>query len=84
MDANREPILATARDLYGRVSYTHKTHEKDRELWGRWGCVTLWVNIVLSALTTLFAIISAWLAIMGAVGNSAFCNGDNSLRRLAE
>ncbi|MGB7586933.1 MAG: SLATT domain-containing protein [Terriglobales bacterium] len=61
MSADREYVLATARELYGRAVYTHKTHEKEREIWSGKACTMIWINIVLSAMTTLFAIISAWL-----------------------
>jgi len=33
MTTDSEYVLATARELYGRVVYTHKTHEKEREIW---------------------------------------------------
>jgi hypothetical protein len=55
------PILATARELYGRVVYTHKTHEKEREIWSRKVSQTNQVNIGLTGLTTVAAVISASL-----------------------
>lgn len=53
------PILATARELYGRVVYTHKTHEQEREIWSRKVCWMNRLNITLAGLTTLLAIVSA-------------------------
>ena len=53
--------MATARELYGRVVYSHKTHEKEREVWGRRASLMNGANIALAAATTLFAVISAVL-----------------------
>ncbi len=57
-DDGREYVLATARELYGRAVYSHKTHEKEREVWSDKACLMSKINIWLTALTTLFAIIS--------------------------
>jgi hypothetical protein len=57
----RRYILATARELYGRVVYTHKAHEQEREIWSSKASLMNWVNILLTGSTTLFAIISASL-----------------------
>jgi hypothetical protein len=43
----RSYILPTARELDGRVVYSHKTHEKERELWGTKVCTTGRANVVL-------------------------------------
>jgi SMODS and SLOG-associating 2TM effector domain family 4 len=54
-------ILACARELYGRVVYSHKVHEVERELCSKtvfWMNVT---NILLAAATTVFAVIAASL-----------------------
>src|SRR3990167_5300342 len=48
-------ILALAREFYGRVCYTYKTHEKDRELLHDRVRCTKWTTVILSCLTTLFA-----------------------------
>ena len=61
IDEQREPILATARELYGRVVYSHKTHEQEREIWAGKACTVNRINIWLTSLTTLFAVISAAL-----------------------
>ena len=60
-DEGREYVLATARELYGRVVYSQKTHEKEREMWGKKTSAMNWVTIGLVSATTLFAIISAVL-----------------------
>ena len=60
-ESEREYVLATARELYGRAVYSHKTHEKERELWSIRAQRMNWVNIMLIALTTFFAIIAASL-----------------------
>lgn len=57
----RDYVLATARELYGRAVYSHKTHEKEREIWSTKACTMNRVNIGLVSATTLFSIISAAL-----------------------
>ena len=47
MDTNLDVI----REEFGRVAYTHKSHEKARELCTRQATVSKWVNIILNALT---------------------------------
>ena len=61
MDEERNYIHGTARELYGRVVYSHKTHEKEREIWGKKATCMNIVNVFLTGLTTLFAIIAASL-----------------------
>ncbi len=56
-------FLGLARELYGRVAWTHKTHEKDREIWSRRVCLVRWVNVVLIGITSI-------LATAGAIANS--------------
>lgn len=58
---DRASILATARELYGRLVYTHLVHEKEREIWSMKVSRMNNINIGLAAATTLFAIISASL-----------------------
>lgn len=43
--------LDVIREEFGRVAYTHKTHEKARELCTRQATISKWVNIILNALT---------------------------------
>ena len=57
----RDYVLATARELYGRVVYTHKTHEQEREIWAKKACNLNWINIGLTSITTFFAAISVAL-----------------------
>lgn len=51
-------ILACARELYGRVVWSHKTHEQQREICS--GSVRSMsnINIGLAGLTTVFAVVS--------------------------
>lgn len=56
-----EPILATARDLFGRVVYTHETHERERIIWSKKVCTTNRVNNILASGTTVLAVIAAAL-----------------------
>lgn len=46
-----EPLLASIRESYGRVVYTHKTHEKERERQSRIANLSKWTNVVLGAIT---------------------------------
>jgi hypothetical protein len=69
-------ILATTRELYGRVVYTHKTHEIDREIWSSKVSSMNRVNIVLTGLTTVLAVISAslqptWALVLTALSAAA-------------
>jgi hypothetical protein len=43
--------LQVIRESFGRVLYTHKTHEKDRERLAFLGTMSKWANIILSGLT---------------------------------
>ena len=56
---SQSQLLALAREFYGRVTYTHKTHEKDRELWTGRAARAKAANICLAGVTTAFAIGSA-------------------------
>lgn len=53
-------LLGTARELYGRVVWTHKTHEKQREIWSLWAVGTHWTNVLLVGTTTVLAVLSAY------------------------
>jgi SMODS and SLOG-associating 2TM effector domain family 4 len=59
LDPGCEYVLGTARELYGRVVYTHKTHEQEREIWAGKSCTLNRINVGLTALTTVFAVVSA-------------------------
>ena len=59
MSADLVPILATTRELYGRVVYSHKVHEKEREIWSGKVCWMNRTNIILTGLTTCLAVLSA-------------------------
>lgn len=50
-DPMQDTQLAMIREAYGRLVYTHKTHEKERERLSGFGTAAKWVNIALSALT---------------------------------
>ncbi len=76
MSQDFTPILATARELYGRVVYTHKVHEKEREIWSGEVCWMNRVNVTLTGITTVFAVISAslqplWALIVTAISAAA-------------
>jgi len=73
---DKEYILATARELYGRAAFTHKVHEKEREIWSRKACRMNYWNLGLISATTVFAVISValqpkWLLILTALLASA-------------
>jgi len=44
--------LQVIRESFGRVVYTHKTHEKDAEIATFHATITKWVNIILTTLTS--------------------------------
>jgi hypothetical protein len=54
-----QKFLGVVRELYGRVAWTHKTHEKDREIWSRRVCLTRWINVVLIGITSVLATVGA-------------------------
>jgi hypothetical protein len=47
-----DPNAQAIRESFGRVVYSHKTHEKAREQASRWAAIIKWVNIVLTTLTS--------------------------------
>lgn len=44
--------LQVIRESFGRVSYSHKTHEKDAEIESHNATIVKWINISLIAITT--------------------------------
>lgn len=44
-------LLSEIRDSFGRVVYTHKIHEKEREIQSGLSTFSKWVNILLGAVT---------------------------------
>lgn len=58
-DHDFRKFLGLARDLFGRLVYTHKTHEKDREIWSRRVRITRWINVVLIGVTSILAIVGS-------------------------
>ena len=56
-----QKFLGVVRDLYGRVVWTHKTHEKDREIWSRRVVWMRWINVVLIGITTILATVGTIL-----------------------
>jgi SMODS and SLOG-associating 2TM effector domain family 4 len=70
------PILATSRELYGRVVWTHKVHEKEREIFERQSCLDEPREHHTHRHTTVFAVISAslqplWALIVTAISAAA-------------
>ena len=49
MDKVNLPVI---RESFGRVAYSHKTHEKAAEIEDRNSKIVKWANIVLTALTS--------------------------------
>jgi hypothetical protein len=58
MNDEKVQLLATIREIYGRVVWSHKTHEKQRELRSARANFDSWINVLLTATTTLIVIIS--------------------------
>ena len=68
----REYVLAIARELYGRTVYTHKVHEKERQIWSDKACRMNYLNVGLISATTVFAVVSValqprWLLVLAAL-----------------
>lgn len=68
----REVLIAEVRESFGRVAYTHKTHEKEADAWKTTDDRVRLLQVVLSVLTTggLLAIIVTdefWLKVASAV-----------------
>jgi hypothetical protein len=61
MNPDIEPILATARDLFGRVVYTHETHERERLIWSKKVYQTNRISTSLAIATTILAVVAAGL-----------------------
>lgn len=75
-ESGRDYVLAMARELYGRAVYSHKTHEKERQIWSDKARLMYWVNLGLVSATTVFAVISValqprWILILTALFASA-------------
>jgi hypothetical protein len=51
MDAN-DPLVQVIRESFGKVVYSHKTHEKAREIASRKTVRVKWFNIILTSLTS--------------------------------
>lgn len=65
-------LLAVAREFYGRLVYTHKVHEKEREICSCKVKVVKWLNIILVAITAILAVFGAiykdqWLLIITSI-----------------
>ena len=52
MNEDKKRLLAVVREYYGRVTWTHKIHEKDRELSSKRAKRDKWINVGLITLTT--------------------------------
>ncbi len=50
--SNSDPNVQAIRESFGRVVYSHKTHEKAREMQSRRAVLVKWVNIVLTTVTS--------------------------------
>jgi hypothetical protein len=50
--ANSDPNIQAIRESFGRVVYSHKTHEKAREIETSKASVVKWANIILTTLTS--------------------------------
>src|SRR6266540_4261476 len=58
MNDERQRVLSLIREYYGRVAYSHKTLEKDRELLSGDVRFKKWVNIVILTFTSTGVLIS--------------------------
>jgi hypothetical protein len=72
MNNDKDRLLSVVREIYGRVVWTHKTHEKERELSTRKAKRDKWVNVILMALTTTGVLASIpsgtiWTSVIAAI-----------------
>lgn len=51
-EATTDPNVQAIRESFGRVVYSHKTHEKAREMESSKATLVKWVNIILTTLTS--------------------------------
>lgn len=86
MISGPEFVLAAARGNYARTAWTHKIHEKQREIWAHRANQVKWGNVLLAGATTALAIvatatdhhllaltaISAFLTVCFAVGQAVY------------
>jgi len=61
MEAERNRLISTIRQIYGGVVWTHKTHEKDREIYSRNEWIAKWINVVLITSTTVSLVVSIFV-----------------------
>ena len=74
-DNNDEILLAQIRECFGRVAYSHKTHEKQSDIFIKKDVFWKWVQIILSVIlssTLLLALIDLlgcvkWLSLIGVI-----------------
>lgn len=72
MDTEQEQLLSTIREIYGRTAWSHKTHEKQREICSSRARRDNWINVILTSLTTIVVIASIPLATVWATVISGF------------
>jgi hypothetical protein len=99
MEQDKAKLISTIRELYGRVVWTHKTHEKDREIYANRAFRDKKINAILISTTTVVLVlglalgepvattvgtISAFLSTLFAVYRLSFSPEDDaSLHRQA-
>lgn len=76
MNQDVELILATAREFYGRLVYSHKVHEQEREIWSEKVCAMNRYNIWIAGFTTFLAVVAvkfpaAWAVLATAISATA-------------
>lgn len=72
MNPDLAAVLAIAREFYGRIVYSHTVHEKEREIWSAKVCWMNRVNVALTGIVTIVAVISVslrplWALILTAI-----------------
>lgn len=72
MNQEKDRLISVIREIYGRVVWSHKTHEKERELNTKKARRDRWINVVLMALTTTGVLASIplgteWVTFVAAV-----------------
>ncbi|MAS36102.1 MAG: hypothetical protein CL610_18990 [Anaerolineaceae bacterium] len=58
MDEEQQRLISTIRQVYGGIVWTHKTHEKDREIFAQRATRDKWINVILITSTTIVLVLS--------------------------
>jgi t-SNARE complex subunit (syntaxin) len=72
MDDEKERLISTIRQIYGGIVWTHKTHEKDREIYAQRATRDKWINVILISFATVVLVLGIvldkdWGTVVGTI-----------------